>query len=586
MAVNNKSNSQIEQDRTNQIMQIVAERAGYYRENLDKFCFDYLQITNLKWFQKILLWAMDKHDNTLLLACRGLGKTYICALFAVCRAILYPGQQIISVSATFKQAKNLIEKITNDFMLKSPLLRSEILKYSTSQNDCYIQFKSGSFIKAITATESSRGFRSHIILVDESRLIPPNVVSSILRPMNAVPRQPGYMSKPEYSNLAEMPKEIYLTSAWYSMSDLYTQAKSYAANMLDQNLSFFVVDLPYQISIREGLLMRQQILNEMTEATFSDIIFMMEREGKFYGSAADALFNYKVLNERRILTECLYPLEYYRTNSIKIPEKQKGELRILSVDIALMGSKKHDNDATCITIHSAIPTTSNDYVDNIVYVESQEGLLAEDLGLLILREFYQYDCDYMAIDGSGVGQPIVDFLIYSDRYDPLYNTTYSCLNIANNPEIADRCKVKSAPKVIYVIKANAKTNNDMYLALRAGFQNGYINMLLSEMNIEDHLSKTRGYSKLSDKQKALMILPYLQTTLMINELINLQSDTSGMTIKVKERSGMRKDRVSSCLYGYYVCQLLSSKLKPKNTIETDMMKYLPIKRANRFSAFR
>ena len=61
-------------------------------------------------------------------------------------------------------------------MLNSPLLRSEILKCSTGQNDCYIQFKSGSMIKAITATESSRGFRSHVILVDESRLIPPNVV--------------------------------------------------------------------------------------------------------------------------------------------------------------------------------------------------------------------------------------------------------------------------------------------------------------------------------------------------------------------------------------------------------------------------
>ncbi len=586
MAVKNRSNSQIEQDKTNQIMEIVAERAGYYRENLDKFCIDYLQITNLKWFQKILLWAMDKHDNTLLLACRGLGKTYICALFAVCRALLYPGQQIISVSATFKQAKNLIEKITNDFMLKSPLLRSEILKYSTSQNDCYIQFKSGSFIKAITATESSRGFRSHIILVDESRLIPPNVVSSILRPMNAVPRQPGYMNKPEYAKLAEMPKEIYLTSAWYSMSDLYTQAKSYAANMLDPDLSYFVVDLPYQISIREGLLMRQQILNEMTEATFSDIIFMMEREGKFYGSAADALFNYKILNERRVLVDCLFPLEHYRTNSIKIPEKQKGEVRILSVDIALMGSKKHDNDATCITIHSAIPTMSNDYVDNIVYIESQEGLLAEDLGLLILREFYQYNCDCIAIDASGVGQPIVDFLIYSDRYDPLYNTTYSCLNVANNPEISERCKVKSAPKVIYAIKANAKLNNDMYLSLRAGFQNGYINMLSSEINIEDHFSKIRGYSKLSDKQKSLMLLPYVQTTLMINELINLQSDTSGMTIKVKERSGMRKDRVSSCLYGYYVCQILSAKLKPKtNTNNQSLVSRLQIRQPHRKSSF-
>lgn len=585
MASSNKSNAQIEQDRTEQIMNIVAERAGYYRENLDKFCYDFLQITNLKWFQKILLWAMDKHDNTLLLACRGLGKTYICALFAVCRAILYPGEQILCVSATFKQSKNLILKITDDFMLNSPLLRSEILKYSTGQNDCYIQFKSGSMIKAITATESSRGFRSHIILVDESRLIPPNVVSSILRPMNATPRQPGFMKNPKYSYLAEMPKEVYLTSAWYSMSDLYSQAKSYAANMLDPNLSYFIADLPYQISIREGLLMRQQILNEMTEATFSDIIFMMEREGKFYGSAADALFDYKVLNERRILQDCLFPLEYYRVNSIKIPEKKKDEIRILSVDIALMGSKKRDNDATCITIHSAMPTSSNDYIDNIVYVESQEGLLAEDLGLLILREFYQYDCDYIAIDGSGVGQPIVDYLVYSDRYDPVYNVTYPCLNCANNPEISERCKVKTAKKVIYVIKANAKSNNDMYLALRAGFQNGYINLLMSDINIDEHLSKIRGYGKLSVNQKALMTLPYLQTTLMINELINLQCDSSGVMIKVKERTGMRKDRVSSCMYGYAICQILSVKLKPKTQSSTDIQKLFSIRAPKKVTRF-
>ena len=84
-------------------------------------------------------------------------------------------------------------------------------------------------------------------------------------------------------------------------------------------------------------------------------------------------------------------------------------------------------------------------------------------------------------------------MIYSDRYDPIYNVTYPCLNCANNTEISDRCKVKTAPKVIYVIKANAKSNNDMYLALRAGFQNGYINMLANDINIEEHLSKIRGW---------------------------------------------------------------------------------------------
>lgn len=558
------TNAQIKKDKTTTIMNIVAKRAGYYRKNLDKFCYDYLGITKLKWFQKILLWAMDKHDNTLLLACRGLGKTYICALFAVCRAILYPGEMILSVSATYKQAKNLIQKITDDFMIHSPLLRSEILKYSVSQNDCYIQFKSGSIIKAITATESSRGFRSHIIMVDESRLIPMKIVSSILRPMNAAPRQPGYMSKPEYSHLAEMPKEVYLTSAWYCMSELYEQAKSYAANMLSTENGFFVVDLPYQVSIKERLLMRQQIINEMSESTFQDIIFTMEREGRFYGSAADALFNYKVLNERRILTDCLYPLEYYRQNNIKVPEKKKDTLRILSIDIALMASKKHNNDATCITIHEAVPTPSNDYIDNIVYVETHEGLLAEELGLIIMREFNQYDCDYIAIDSAGVGQPILDYLMATDRFDPLYNCTYSALNCFNNSEIADRCKIKSAPKVIYAVKANAKLNNDMYLSLRAGFQNECINMLIDDINIEEQLAKnTKGYSKLSEKQKALMIVPYLQTTLMINELINLQHEVSGSLIKVKERSGMRKDRVSSCLYGWSLIQELAHNKKPK-----------------------
>lgn len=558
---NNLTDAQIEQDKTNSIMNTIAERAGYYRHNLDKFCYDYLGITNLKWFQKILLWMMNEYDNFLGIACRGLGKTYICALFAVCRCILWPGEICLVVSATYKQARNMIQKVTEDFMLKSPLLRNEILKWSTGQNECYIQFKNGSIFRAITATESSRGYRSHCLLVDESRLVPHNIVSSILRPMNAAPRQPGYLSKPEYAHLSEMPKELYLTSAWYSMSELYDQAKSYFVNMLDPNLSYGIIDLPYQLSIKEGLLMRQQIINEMSESTFSDIIFMMEREGRFYGSSADALFSYKVLKDRRIITDCLFDLEYYKNNSIKIPDKQKDELRILSVDIALLASKKHDNDSTSLMLHSAIPTSNDDYIDNIVYLENHEGLITSELSLIIMRMFYQYDCDYIAIDANGLGQSVLDG-IQMDMFDPLYSTQYSALNVMNNPELAERCKVKNAPKVIYAIKANAKMNNDMCLALRAGFQNGYINLLIDDNNIEDRLSKIKGYSKLSDVQQVRMKLPYIQTTFLINELINLTHDTSNGLVKVKEKSGMRKDRYSSCQYGWALIQELGKKRKP------------------------
>jgi hypothetical protein len=331
--------------------------------------------------------------------------------------------------------------------------------------------------------------------------------------------------------------------------------------------------------------MREAIENEMAEATFSDISFMMEREGLFYGSSEDALFDFKVLNNRRIITDGLHNLEYYKDNNLKIPDKQNGEKRILSVDVALLASKKHNNDASALIIHSAIPTSSYDYMDNIVYIETQEGLVTEELGLLTMRFFYQYDCDYIALDANGIGQAVLDYLM-ADRYDPDYNQTYPALNCIDNPELSERCKVKNAPKVIYAIKATARQNNDMCLALRTGFQNGYINLLIDDNNIENRLSKIRGYSKLSDVQKSKLKLPYVQTTFLINELINLTHDTSNGLVKVKEKTGMRKDRYSSLEYGYYAVQDLAKKTKPKKQQDVrSLVSQLTIRPARRLSSF-
>lgn len=577
MARNNKTDTEIRQDKTERIMNIIDERCGYYRANPQRFCEEFLNI-HLKLFQKILIWAMMHYDAFYFLASRGLGKTYLVGLFAVCRCILYPGSKIICCSYTFKQGKEIILKITDDFMQKSSLLRNEISRVSTGQNDCFVYFKNGSWIRVVVAGESSRGARSNILIIDESRLVPQKIVDTILRPMNAAPRQPGYLRKPEYAHLSEMNKEFYLSSAFYSASEMYEKVKAYTANMLDPRLNYFVCDLPYMLSIKEGLLMRQQIINEMSEATFSDISFMMEREGIFYGSADNALFDYKTLEAQRIIGDCLFDLDYYRLTKAKMPEKKNEEIRILSLDIALLASKRHNNDASAFILHSGIPTSSNEYIDNIVNISTCEGLTTEELGLETLRRFYQYDCDYLAIDANGIGQAVLDYIMGADRYDPVYNETYGALNVMNNSDLEDRCKVKNAPKVVYVIKANARSNNDMTLALRAGFQNKYINLLLPDTNIEEKLSKIRGYGTLSEMQQASMRMPYVQTTLLINELINLTHDTSNGLIKVKEKAGMRKDRYSSLQYGYALLQELSKGLKPKiNT--SDLLNKLIIRPA-------
>lgn len=239
-----------------------------------------------------------------------------------------------------------------------------------------------------------------------------------------------------------------------------------------------------------------------------------------------------------------------------------------------MASKKHDNDASALIIHSAMPTTNNSYIDNIVFVDSAEGLTTQELSLLVMRYYYQYKCDYIAIDAIGVGQGVLD-LIMEDKYDPVYGETYGALNVLNRPEFQERCKVKSAPKVIYAIKASSKDNNDMCLALRTGFQNGYINLLTDEngVGVEDKIVKVKGHTKLSDEEKAKLLMPYVQTSLLINELINLDYDVNSGLIKVKEKSGMRKDRYSSLMYGYSIVQELGHKLKPE-TVSDDIVSRL------------
>ena len=76
-----KSVREIAQDKEQKIMQIVAQRAAYYRANPERFVEEVLGIY-LKLFQKILLWAMMHYNYFMFIAARGLGgRIYFCLLY-------------------------------------------------------------------------------------------------------------------------------------------------------------------------------------------------------------------------------------------------------------------------------------------------------------------------------------------------------------------------------------------------------------------------------------------------------------------------------------------------------------------------
>lgn len=65
-----KTIKDIEQDKSQKIMNTVAFRASYYRANPQRYVSEVLGI-HLKWFQKIILYAMIVYNFTMYLAARG-----------------------------------------------------------------------------------------------------------------------------------------------------------------------------------------------------------------------------------------------------------------------------------------------------------------------------------------------------------------------------------------------------------------------------------------------------------------------------------------------------------------------------------
>lgn len=351
--------------------------------------------------------------------------------------------------------------------------------------------------------------------------------------------------------------------------------------MVNPNRHQFVCGFPYQLSISEGLLDPDLVADEMSESGFSDVKFSMEMSAEFFGSEDGAFFDFDSISKNRKIK---YPMLPDRLSSkvndakiIRIPPKQNGEIRILSADIALMSSRKYNNDATAIFINQMTQTKARRYVSNIVYSETYEGLRTDDQALIIRKLFDEFQCDYIVLDTQGVGLGVFDALA-RDILDSESGEIYPALSCCNDKEMALRCPVNGAEKVIWSVKASAQFNSDAAFLLREGFKSGRIRLLETEYDAEDLLNSIRGYKSLSPQEKIMFQLPYINTTLLIDELTKLNHQESGGKVRIYERAGMRKDRYSSLAYNYYVAVQIGNKISRRQSINdqaTDMFVIKP-----------
>lgn len=546
--------------KSEKLMNGVGVWCSFYRANPHRFVAEYLGI-HLKLFQQILLYMMNHNHYFMYLASRGQGKTFLTSIYCCVRAILYPETKIVIASGNLKQAREVIEKI-DDLRKNSPNLQREISDLKTSTNDPKVEFHNGSWIKVVASNDGARSKRANLLIVDEFRMVDLDIINKVLRKFLTAPRNPKYLNKPEYAHLKERNKEIYLSSCWYKHHWSYNRFLTYYKAMVEGK-KYFVCGLPYQLPIKEGLLMKEQVLDEMAEDDFDEIGFSMEMEALWFGESEKAFFKFEDLEKNRKIPKPLYPKDYYsliKDSSFKPEPKQNGEIRLLSCDIAGMAGK--ENDASVYTIFRLIPTTRG-YDRYISYMESLEGGHTVSQAIRIRQLYDDFDCDYIVLDTQNVGLGIFDQLILP-LYDKERGVEYEPLNCINDEKMAERCVYPEAKKVIYSIKASPQLNSECAVFLRDGFKRGKIKLLVTEMEGKEFLKNLKGYDSLPDEQKIKFELPYLQTSFLINEMINLEGEiTENNLVKLKEPRSKRKDRYSSITYGNYIARQLEMKLNKK-----------------------
>lgn len=565
---------------------------SYYRQFPYVFAEQYLGI-RLYDFQKILLYEMMHKYNVIAVMGRNLGKTYLTAIYIICRCVLYPKTKVIIVAPEKSQSAETVTKI-KEIMANSPLLRAEVSYISDSINYPNVQFWNGSKIRTVTMSEGARSKRANLVVIDEYVWTDKSIIDNVITNFLGDPRAPLYLTndlyfgKPEYEYLKEKDTEIYLSSAGYKGSWAYERFADYFNKMVKGEEDYFVCDISYQTAVFQGMRNLDFYKKQMKKDGFDIDKGNAEYRGIWIPDGENGFYKYESLDNCRMLHKATYPkalTEFIESKNKKFVTKKKDEgvIRICGADIAIVNNKK--NDATAMGVLQLTPkerrikTTSDGvektiivkyYDRELIFIESIVGMLAKNQANRLKKLFYEFECDYMCIDAMSAGAVIVQML-GDPTIDEETGIDYAPFMCCNKEEYAIMCNYPNAKKVLYCINAGEQSNHDMNQSLQTAIGQGTLKLLINENTAKDNLRTLKDFDDMPSETRTKLLNPFIETKFLISEMVALQKKvTDRGLLKLKEPASGRKDRYSMLLYLSGVADILESQLKiTENTYDDD-----------------
>jgi hypothetical protein len=559
----------------------------FYRNNPSFFVEHYMGVP-LYPYQRYWINLMARSTEFVGIASRASAKSWLIGVYAIARCILYPGTIVALASSTKAQAGLIISEKCKSLMEEHPNIQRETSNIVTNQNKWEMTFYNGSKINVVVSGEGGRGHRSHVTVLEERRLIPNEVIDSIIRPF-LVSRQPPYMKNPKYSSIEELreePQEIIITSAHYKTYEWYPETKKFIKMMADGDPNTKGMFLDYLISIHHGIKTKKQMQRE--KENMDPITFLMEYGNIPYGSSSLSfyklgLFERNIKRSWRPIRDEVFITSPTHKNNYDIP-KLSDEMRIVSVDVAMRAGSTNDN--TIISCARLLPSKKG-WQTEIVYMESHNGKNTNLQALRIKQIYEEFMGDVLVLDLQNAGISVFDALT-SVTKDEIRGTEYPAYTVMNSEhvdtkvydELITRTLGQDAVQCIFPISANAPLNSLIAVKFRERLKKKLISFLIDDNSEEEFLIKS-GNKDILDQDdtgiRAYLLQAHLQISLMINECIALEMAPANGLVKLVEPAGARKDRYTSVSYlNYYVSLMDTDLLKDRYSDWDDEMAFLGV----------
>ena len=551
----------------------------FFRRNPMYFIRDYFGI-KLHPFQILMIWALQKSELAYIVASRASSKTWIIAVWCLTLAVLYPGIKIVICSKTLKQGGLILSEKITSLMSSHTNVSREVRTITTNSNIYECIFHCGSTIKVVPSGENARGGRSNYTVIEESRLVPKDILEQVIVPMSEVRSPPYRMIEPYASDprLKEEGRISYITSAGYVVENWFEKVQSCIRRMADGDESSNFIALDYLITIFHNIKTESMIKNEMQDMDSATV--QMEYLNIPAGTSGKSYYRPNMF--KRNLKQAFYPQREDTYNPKKNPyelKKVDGEVRMISVDIATRANKSNDNSIVCCI--RMIPLKGKGYERHMLYMESHKGQHVGVQAKRIKEIFTDFEADYIVIDLQNSGVGVFDSLSEPTLCEErgitfpamtVVDEIFDCIKQEFRDELrTNHTRGINAMPIIFPISATQSINSQIANYFRSSLQKGLWRFLIQEGDAEEYLSKSsKGFIDNSDSANTVFYVhPYLQTSLMVGECINLDMSLSGGMVKLVERAGCYKDRYSCISYANYIITTQFDKSLLKEPDDTD-----------------